>query len=302
MKNRLILGGCLEVLPTIMPRSVDLVFGSPPYEDARTYGIDFNLKGQEWVDWMVEVYRACLLRSKGLVAFVVQGRTRKFKWSCTPALLIADLHRAGFNVRNPAIFQKFGIPGSGGPDWLRSDYEWIVCVSQPGRLVWSDNTACGHPPKWGPGGEMSHRQSNGTRRNKWGKSQSHLTSKHGARKKDGSREYSGRPGDDEPIRLDSVPPDYVPPVKANPGNVLSIPVGGGIMGNRLCHENEAPFPEKLAEFFIKSFCPPGGTVLDPFLGSGTTAAVAKKNGRHYIGIDVRQSQIELAEKRLGEIA
>ena len=37
--------------------SVDLVFGSPPYEDARTYGIDFKLKGQDWVDWMVEVYR-----------------------------------------------------------------------------------------------------------------------------------------------------------------------------------------------------------------------------------------------------
>jgi hypothetical protein len=61
------------------PDSVDLVFGSPPYEDARTYGIDFKLKGQDWVDWMVDVYRASLRVSKGLVAFVVQGKTRKFR-------------------------------------------------------------------------------------------------------------------------------------------------------------------------------------------------------------------------------
>jgi site-specific DNA-methyltransferase (adenine-specific) len=78
-------------------------------------------------------------------------------------------------------------------------------------------------------------------------------------------------------------------------------MGGGNMGNRLCHENEAPFPEKLAEFFIKSFCPPGGLVLDPFCGSGTTCAIASQHGRDYIGIDVRQSQIDLTTRRLAEV-
>ena len=73
------------------------------------------------------------------------------------------------------------------------------------------------------------------------------------------------------------------------------------MGSKLCHENEAPFPEKLAEFFIKSFCPPGGIVLDRFCGSGTTLAVAKRLGRNYIGIDVRESQVELTRRRLAEV-
>ena len=72
------------------------------------------------------------------------------------------------------------------------------------------------------------------------------------------------------------------------------------MGSKLAHENEAPFPESLAEFFIKSFCPPEGIVLDPFSGSGTTAAVAYKNNRQFIGIDIRQSQVDLAYKRLDE--
>ncbi len=72
------------------------------------------------------------------------------------------------------------------------------------------------------------------------------------------------------------------------------------MGSKLAHENEAPFPESLAEFFIRSFCPKGGIVLDPFSGSGTTCAVAEKTGRKWIGIDVRESQTQLTTKRIQE--
>jgi hypothetical protein len=49
----LICGDALTVMNKMRPRSADLVFTSPPYEDCRTYGIGFNLKGQEWVDWCV---------------------------------------------------------------------------------------------------------------------------------------------------------------------------------------------------------------------------------------------------------
>jgi len=72
------------------------------------------------------------------------------------------------------------------------------------------------------------------------------------------------------------------------------------MGSKLAHENEAPFPESLVEFFIRSFCPPGGTVLDPHCGSGTSLAVAQRLGRDFIGIDVRESQVELSAKRVNE--
>ena len=74
-------------------------------------------------------------------------------------------------------------------------------------------------------------------------------------------------------------------------------VGGGFMGSKLAHENEAPFPESLAEFFVLSFCPPGGWCLDPFSGSGTTSAVCRRFGRNCVGIDIRQSQIELSRRR-----
>jgi DNA modification methylase len=94
---------------------------------------------------------------------------------------------------------------------------------------------------------------------------------------------------------------YTPPAKSNPGNVIHCKVGGGLMGDPLAHDNEAPFPEALVEVFVKSFCPPDGIVFDPFMGSGTSLAVALKNGRKARGVDIRQSQVDLTLKRIGKL-
>jgi hypothetical protein len=116
---------------------------------------------------------------------------------------------------------------------------------------------------------------------------------------------------------------YVPPKLANPGNVvqqvytaeavadllaryergdvIDIPVGGGRLGSPLAHENEAPYPERLAEAIIRSWCPPDGVVLDLFAGSGTTLAVAVCHGRRAVGCDLRQSQVDLTARRMAEV-
>lgn len=290
MKAKIIRGDCLKVLRAMPDDSVDLVFTSPPYEDARTYGIDFRLKGEEYVDWCVVRYVECLRVCRGLVAWVINGRTRGFKWSPTPLLLFADLHRAGAKLRKPPIFHREGIPGSGGPDWLRDSYEFIITAAS-GKLPWSDNTAMGHPPKYAKGGEMSYRNKVGKRRNQWGAS---INLTRGAVKKNGTLEGGTRPSH-------YIPEDYDPPKLANPGNVIKRNVGGGCMGDDLAHENEAPFPESLAEFFVRSFCPPGGTVLDIFAGSGTTTAVALKNGRRSIAVDIRKSQTDIIKRRRAKV-
>lgn len=59
----------------------------------------------------------------------------------------------------------------------------------------------------------------------------------------------------------------------------------------------ATFPMDLIEPCILAGCPVGGTVLDPFNGSGTTGAVSIKNNRKYIGIELNQKYIELTNKR-----
>lgn len=63
----------------------------------------------------------------------------------------------------------------------------------------------------------------------------------------------------------------------------------------------AMFPERLVEPCILAGCPVGGVVLDPFLGSGTTGAVAKRLGRQYIGIDLNPAYCRAAEDRIREI-
>lgn len=60
----------------------------------------------------------------------------------------------------------------------------------------------------------------------------------------------------------------------------------------------AVYPAKLIETPIKAGCPSGGIVLDPFMGSGTTALAARKLGRNFIGIELNPEYVELARNRL----
>ena len=67
-------------------------------------------------------------------------------------------------------------------------------------------------------------------------------------------------------------------------------------------ENQyAVFPEALVELPIRATCPRGGTVLDPFVGSGTTAVVALRLGRKAIGIDASVDYLEFSRKRILQV-
>lgn len=63
----------------------------------------------------------------------------------------------------------------------------------------------------------------------------------------------------------------------------------------------ATYPEKLIEPCILAGCRPGGVVLDPFFGSGTTGRVAIQHGRQYLGIELNPEYIDLARKRTGNV-
>lgn len=281
-------GDANAVLSAMPTDSVDVAITSPPYEDCRTYGIDFKLKGQAWCDWLAPIIVECCRVTDGLVFVNMAAKVRQFRYSAAVEWLVADLTRLHGLVCGPSpyVFHRVGIPGSGSLHYHRRDWEPVYAFAKNESLPvkWSDNTAFGHPPKWAPGGQMSYRHADGRRKNasagpkahrRWGKP-------HTKRMPNGEM-------DDQ---------HYVPPELANPGNVVSGQVGKGHMGSDFAHENEAPFPEWLVERFMLWFCPPGGTALDPFCGSGTTLAVAAKHNRKGIGIDARQSQVDLTNRRL----
>lgn len=75
-------------------------------------------------------------------------------------------------------------------------------------------------------------------------------------------------------------------------NVWKFPVSSGGKGH------SAVYPEELSDNCIKHFSKEGDLILDPFMGSATTAVSAKKLGRNYIGFEINPEYIELSNKRL----
>lgn len=82
----------------------------------------------------------------------------------------------------------------------------------------------------------------------------------------------------------------------NPGDCLHFPY------EPRRERHVAMFPLKLPLFFIKCGCPKGGLVLDPFMGSGTTAAACALLGRDFIGFDANKKYCKVAEKFVKSIA
>jgi hypothetical protein len=268
--------------------AVDATIGSPPYVDARLYleaGVNLGIaRGlEEWVGWMLAVTAECLRVSRGPVIWVAAGKTEDRNYWPACEMLMTDWFRRGGSMYRPCYWHRYGIPGSGGDDWFRFDVEHCMCFKRPGRLAWADNTACGRKPQERPGGRISHCMPDGTRI-------SAAKDRAGGKNADGSTKYA------EGWALKR---GYVNPDLSNPGTLFSTGAGGGgNIGHPLAHHNEAPYPTAVPEFFIRSVVPPGGVVLDPFSGSGTTAEAAAKHGRRAIGLDLRMSQCRLASRRL----
>ena len=82
---------------------------------------------------------------------------------------------------------------------------------------------------------------------------------------------------------------------AYPDNVLYLATE---CSNR---SHSATFPIDLPAWFIKLLTRPGDIVLDPFMGSGTTAVAAKQLGRRCIGIEIDPTYVQIAEDRLNAV-
>lgn len=302
----LVCSDALQFLKSLPDNSVGLVITSPPYTDARSYGIRADMETAAWVEWMRPIVREACRVSKGLAFFNISDRVEDFCYKNGPEWLHADLTRLdGLHAVRPYAWVKSGpdfedagngIPGSGGKHFHRNDWEPVYGYAEAGKLppYWSNNTAFGSPPKYGPGGEMSVRGKDGNRANDPWKTKSRGGGV-GGRLVNGEKKLGVKRSR---LSSGSVCDGVVLPKISNPGNVLRVRVGGGHLGHPLAHEGEAPFPLGVPERFICWFCPPDEKVCDPFVGSGTTAHAAMIHGRPFIGCDLRESQIELSYRRL----
>lgn len=256
---------CLEGMKRIPDGSVDLTVTSPPYDNLRSYNGNIDQWSYEKFQGIAkELYR--ITKQGGVVVWVVGDSTIKGSETGTSFKQALFFKEIGFNIHDTMIYQKNTSTFPARRDGVRYTqiFEFMFVFSK-GKPKTTD-LLCDKKNKWG---------GISTWGNTW-----------------------NRNGNDELIKTNhkiSIP-EYSPRNNIWFYNVSRGKRSGG--GDKPKHP--APFPEQLAADHILSWSNPGDIVLDPFLGSGTTAKMAVLNERHYIGFELDPTYFDIACQRLDE--
>jgi len=318
--QRIIQGDCIEGLRTLPDASVHCCVTSPPYWGLRDYGHDGQIglesTPEAYVARMVDVFREVrrVLRDDGTCwvnlgdSYAANAATKKnpaklsggfesCRGSDTPTLNTNQQGRIAYRGGRIKAKDLIGIPWrvafalQADGWWLRQDIIW----HKPNPMPESVRDRCTKAHEYVFLMTKSERYfydaeaikveaSQATAdRNKYGFN--------GAFK----GQFAGTPGEElwqngRPIES----PAFSADGKANRRSVWTVttkPYSGA---------HFAVMPPDLVEPCILAGCPEGGTVLDPFAGSGTTLAVAAELGRNAIGCELNPEYIALAERRIRE--
>jgi site-specific DNA-methyltransferase (adenine-specific) len=262
--DTIIAGDCLTVLERLPKDTVDLIVTSPPYADRRSkiYG---GIKPDEYVDWFVPIadeLRRVLKPSGSLILnikeIVVNGERHTYVLS-----LILAIRKRGWLWTEEYIWHKKNCYPGKWPNRLRDSWERCLHFTKARRFAMYQEAVMV------PMGEWRHSRLK--------------TLNETDRTRDRSRVGSG---------FGKNVSNWVGRKMAYPTNVLHLATECGNQNH--C----AAFPLSLPAWFIRLFTKPGDLVLDPFVGSGTTAVAARQLGRHYIGIDVNPEFCKIAQERL----
>lgn len=272
--------GDAEAVMRQWPRSfVDLCVTSPPYFQLRDYGhggqIGLEDTPRAYISRLLRVLRQVrrVLKPGGSLYLNLGDTYRKKSLCLIPHRVAAALTARGWYLRNAIVWYKpHGLP-SAMKDRLTNRYEFVFHLTRSRHYHF--NLDAIRVPNLGP---RCRRLS--------------------PRRRDGARGLEHRPG--IPVAGNFRPN----PLGKNPGDVWAI--GPETRPKRFITPGEtmhyAPFPEMLAKLPILAASPAGGVVLDPFMGSGTTAVVAKRLGRRFLGVELVPAYAKLARGRLRQAA
>jgi DNA modification methylase len=265
--NIVICGDCLEVLRTFPDDCVDLIITSPPYADSRkkSYG---GIHPDSYARWFLPIAAELRRVLKATGSFVLNIKEKVVK-----------------GQRHTYVLEI--ILGMRTQGWLwTEEYCWHKRNCYPGkwrnrfRDAWE---RCLHFTK--EKNFNMYQQAVMVPIGKWSEKRLANPSKHDLVR----FESQSQSGFGKRVQ------NWIGREKVYPTNVLHLATE---CSNK---QHSAAFPEELPAWFIKLFTQEGDVVLDPFLGSGTAAAAAKRLNRRYVGIEINPEYCELAEAQLATI-
>lgn len=266
-KNQIIHGDCRAVLREMPSDFVDLIITSPPYADSRkrTYG---GIHPDQYVDWFLPITQQLLrvLKPQGTFILNIKEKVVDGERHTYVIETILEMRKQGWRWTEEFIWHKKSCHPGKWPNRFRDAWERCLQFNKRKHFaMYQENVMV-------PMGD-------------WTKTRLKNLSETDKRR-DNSKVKSG---------FGKNVSNWVNRSMAFPSNVLHM---ASETGNK---NHSAVFPVSLPEWFIKLFTKEGDLVLDPFVGSGTTALAAKMSNRHYLGIEVVPEYVELANTKLHEI-
>jgi len=295
--NKIYQGDCLDVLKTFANESIDCVITSPPYWALRDYGVSGQLglesTFQEYINKLCDIFDEVkrVLKKSGTCWVNIgdtycgnkEGKTDNKvcnylkettvnihkkkgilpeKSLCQiPSRFAIEMSNRGWILRNEIIWHKPNCMPQSVQDRFTVDFEKVFLFVK-NKKYFFDNESVKEPT---------------------------LTKDNSNRDRDNTR-LNNTPGR---TRMNGL--------KTNDYDFKNKRCVWTVNTRPYKDAHFATYPEKLIIPMVKSGCPLDGVVLDIFMGAGTTGLVAKKFNRNYIGIELNQEYVEIAEKRISSI-
>ena len=259
-------GDCLEKLKELPNSSVDLIITSPPYADQRknTYG---GIKPEKYVSWFLpitaELFR--VLKNDGTFILNIKEKVQNGERSTYVLELILEMKKQGWLWTEEFIWHKKNCYPGKWPNRFRDAWERLLQFNKAKKFNMYQEAVMVPMGDW-----AKNRLKNLSEVDKI---------------RDNSKVGSG---------FGKNISNWLERDMAYPTNVLHLATE---CGNK---NHSAAFPESLPEWFIKLFTQEYDTVLDPFMGSGTTVFVANRMNRHAIGIDIVDEYCKKVQKQINE--
>jgi len=252
--------------------SVDLIMTSPPYANQRSYGRKKSaiiIPPEEYVDWFLPISAELMrvLKRRGSFILNIKESVNNFERQTYVYDLVLKLKEQGWMWREEYIWYKStAFPGY-WPGRFRDMWERVYHFSKQKDIKFYRESVKVPIGDWSKkrfiNGEVAEYD------------KKRIPSKSGSGLSRTVDKWKGKK-------------------KVDPHNVLEI----SSIANNINHS--AAYPEELPAWFIKLLTRKGNMVLDPFMGSGTTAIAAKNLKRDYVGIDYYKKFINVANSRISK--